>query len=40
MKHDIHCAPLERRDWAYHDSIDMPPRWGGGTAINMSLRWG
>ena len=24
----------------YHDSIDMPPRWGGGTAINMSLRWG
>ena len=30
MKHDIHCAPLERRDWACHDSIDMPPRWGGG----------
>ncbi len=33
MKH-IHCAPLEREDWAYCFSIDISLRWSEGRTVD------
>ena len=39
MKHDTHCAPLERGDWTYHYSIDIPPRWGERQTLTFLCRF-